>query len=170
MILDAKTQEKKIFIKEKGFKSDFIINKNKEKYHVDINLIEHIDDSSESDSNVDSDCADIENTNSEDDNLNLKMINDGQMLKNSKNKISISLSNKETNDQEKEISSNNIYLLNKLIKLKEHYNQLIEEKYQLTQEKEIKLKKIKEAKRRINKKNEYIETFLKTVNIFDYKH
>lgn len=170
--LDIKIKEKIDFKKEKGFKYDYQNIKNKENYHIDISLIEDIHGSSESDSNLDSDSDyDIEDTNSQGDNLNLKIINDNQILKNSNiKKISISLSNKETNDQEKEISSNNIYLFNKLYKLKDKYNKLIESNYELAQEKEIKLKKIHETKRRINKKNKYIEALIKTVNIFDNKH
>ena len=102
--------------------------------------------------------------------MNIKPINNKKALNNNKNKISISLSYKETNDQEKEISNKNVYLLHKLIKLKEYYNKLIEEKYQLAQEKELKEKKIAELTRRINKNNEYIEAWIKTLNIVDYNH
>ena len=172
LCLEIKNKKAVNFIKEKGFIFDFQNIKNKEKYHIDINLIEDINDSSESDSNIDSDYDNnnIENEDSQDDNLNSTTINNNQISKDNKNKLSISLSNKETNDQEKEISSNNIYLLNKLIKLKEKYNKLIEEKYKLTQEKELKEKKLNKAKIIINKKKEYIKTLIKTVNIIEYKH
>ena len=158
LTLNNKNQEKVNFINQKGFKCDFEIIKNKEKYHIDINLIEDINDSSESESESNIDSEDnyvIENTNSEDDNLHLKNINSNKKLK---NKISISSSSKETNDQDKEINNNNnIYLLNKLIKLKEQYNKLIEEKYELDQEKELKEKKINVAKKKLTRKKNILK-------------
>ena len=64
--------------------------------------------------------------------------------------MSLSSSEKETNDQEKEIKNNDNYILvNKLVGLKEKYNKLINEKYDLDYQKKILQKKISNIKNKI---------------------
>ena len=66
-------------------------------------------------------------------------------------KISISSSNKDTNDQDRDINNNNnINLVNKLAKLKEKYNKLSSEKFELENKKKLKEKKINEIIKTIN--------------------
>lgn len=166
--LKTKKQKLNDFIYEKGFKYEFQNIKKKEKYKLEMDLIEQYNYSSESDSIVDSEeeykLKKLFNKNNF---LNNKSINKNictshKNLKFSKKNqiISISLSNKETNDQEHTLSSNsnNLYLINKLVKLKEQYNKLTNEKFELEKEKELKWKRNKEAKKILNKKLKYYFT------------
>ena len=166
--LKAKKQKLNDFIYEKGFKYEFQNIKKKEKYKLEMDLIEQYNYSSESDSIIDSDEEyNLKNSFNKSNFLNNKSINNNictghKNLEFSKKKqiISISLSNKETNDQERSLSSNsnNLYLINKLVKLKEQYNKLVNEKFELEKEKELKWKRNKEAKKILNKKLKYYYT------------
>ena len=166
--LKAKKQKLNDFIYEKGFKYEFQNIKKKEKYKLEMDLIEQYNYSSESDSIIDSDEEyNLKNSFNKSNFLNNKSINSNictghKNLEFSKKKqiISISLSNKETNDQERSLSSNsnNLYLINKLVKLKEQYNKLVNEKFELEKEKELKWKRNKEAKKILNKKLKYYYT------------
>ena len=167
--LQVEKQKLNDFIYEKGFKYEFQNIKKKEKYNAEIDLIEQYNYSSESDSIIDSDEEYNQNNPfdkinfSNNENINKNMCKCHKNLEFSKknNKISMSISNKETNDQERSLSSNsyNFYLLNKLLKLKEQYNKLIKEKIELEKEKEFKWKRTKEAKKILNKKSKDYCTF-----------
>ena len=84
----------------------------------------------------------------------------------------MSLSDKETNDQEIS-SNNNTNLINKLVILKEQYNKLINEKYDLENEKICKEKKINEIRIKLNnmrhKRNNICMISQKT-NGFEYQN
>ena len=153
-VLEKRKKKVNNFINEKGFNCEFKNNKYEERYHMEIDLIEKFNNSSDSDSSIDSDCENnIENSNilkSKNMNKNYRF-NVRKYCKNLKNqKSSNSLSNKETSDQE--ICSNkNSNLINKLVKLKEQYNKLINEKYDLEKEKAFKKKKISEIRIKLNK-------------------
>jgi len=155
----------------------------KQRYNIEIDLIQENNNSSESDSDSDLD-SDLDSNYSNNNNLlynknektaNIIMIknkfaDNGEKFK----KISISSSWKETNDRDKEINNNNIlfknnnkYLLNKLVELKEKYNKLMIEKYELEKEKKLKEKKIYDVKYKFIKNNNF--NHLKTdFNFFVY--
>ena len=164
--IHLKNNEKKFndYIYKNGFKYEFQNIKCKEKYNFEISLIEKYNDSSESDSNIDSNDehnVDVNNSLYKNEIFNIKNINKNifKSQKNSEKSTkyqinSITLSNKETNDQERSLSSNsnNLYLINKLVKLKEKYNKLINEKFEIENEIILKKKDIKDAKTIFNNK------------------
>ncbi len=116
------------YIKEKGFNCDFINKRYKEKYDIEIELINEYDYSS--DSEYDSD----EEESKSKKNINfpdIKMINENKR-KNKKNAF-MSLSEKETcdHDKEKDLKNNdNLFLTNRLVELKEKYNKLMNERFE----------------------------------------
>ena len=145
-------------------------NRYKQRYNIEIDLIQDSNNSSESDSDSDSNSYDCNNNNKKLYNKNEKRSNIF-MIKNKFadnrikfKKISISSSEKETNDRDKEINynnnnnlvkNNNQYLLNKLVDLKEKYNKLMNEKYELEKEKNLKEKKINDIKYRFFKNSNF---------------
>ena len=151
-VCEKRKKEINNFILEKGFNCEFENNKYKERYHLEIDLIEKFNNSSDSDSNTDSD---YENNIEKSDilkNKNIKnnLFNKEKYCKYQKiQKSTMSLSDKETNDQEIS-SNNNTNLINKLVILKEQYNKLINEKYDLENEKIFKEKKINEIRIKLN--------------------
>lgn len=151
-VCEKRKKEINNFILEKGFNCEFENNKYKERYHLEIDLIEKFNNSSDSDSNTDSD---YENNIEKSDilkNKNIKnnLFNQEKYCKYQKiQKSTMSLSDKETNDQEIS-SNNNTNLINKLVILKEQYNKLINEKYDLENEKIFKEKKINEIRIKLN--------------------
>ena len=148
------------FINENGFIFKYENIKKKEKYNIKIDLMENINDSSESDSEEE-----------ESDALNIKEINKMTKILHKKINnfktpgISPSSSNKDTNDQEHEIIANNPNLIKILAELKEKYNKLISEKYDLDTQKIKKQKRNKEIKikiKEIKKISVFSERKLKT--------
>ena len=148
------------FINENGFIFKYENIKKKEKYNIKIDLMENINDSSESDSEEE-----------ESDALNIKEINKMTKILHKKINnfktpgISPSSSNKDTNDQEHEIIANNPNLIKILVELKEKYNKLISEKYDLDTQKIKKQKRNKEIKikiKEIKKISVFSERKLKT--------
>ena len=140
------------FIFEKGFNFTFENKKNREKYCNRIELISEVNYSSDSDSDIDEEESNNNiifinnniNKTTSDRSTNLKNI-----TKNNPNKkISGSSSEKETNDQEIK-NNDNLNLVNKLVEIKEKYNKLINERYDLDYQKNIIQKKIKNIKYKI---------------------
>ncbi len=140
------------FIFEKGFNFTFENKKNREKYCNRIELISEVNYSSDSDSDIDEKESNNNiifinnniNKTTSDRSTNLKNI-----TKNNPNKkISGSSSEKETNDQEIK-NNDNLNLVNKLVEIKEKYNKLINERYDLDYQKNIIQKKIKNIKYKI---------------------
>ena len=174
-VCEKRKKEINNFIIEKGFNCEFENNKYKERYHLEIDLIEKYNNSSDSDSNTDSD---YENNIEKSDilkNKNIKnnLFNKEKYCKYQKiQKSTMSLSDKETNDQEIS-SNNNTNLINKLVILKEQYNKLINEKYDLENEKIFKEKKINEIRIKLNnmrnKRNNICMISQKT-NGFEYQN
>ena len=174
-VCEKRKKEINNFILEKGFNCEFKNNKYKERYHLEIDLIEKYNNSSDSDSNTDSD---YENNIEKSDilkNKNIKnnLFNQEKYCKYQKiQKSTMSLSDKETNDQEIS-SNNNTNLINKLVILKEQYNKLINEKYDLENEKIFKEKKINEIRIKLNnmrnKRNNICMISQKT-NGFEYQN
>jgi len=154
---DLKNEKEELnkYIYEKGFNYKFQNNKNKEKYYFEIDLIEKENYSSDSDSNIDSDYDNQKSFFKDESSIKKGNIQE-QTSNNLKNylknkKISISSSNKDTNDQDRDINNNNnINLVNKLAKLKEKYNKLSSEKFELENKKKLKEKKINEILKMIN--------------------
>lgn len=140
------------FIFEKGFNFTFENKKNREKYCNRIELISEVNYSSDSDSDIDEEESNNNiifinnniNKTTSDRSTNLKNIT----KKNPNKKISGSSSEKETNDQEIK-NNDNLNLVNKLVEIKEKYNKLINERYDLDYQKNIIQKKIKNIKYKI---------------------
>ena len=148
------------YITEKGFNFVFHNNRDNEIYNINSELINEYEYSSDSEYEIDVEDSNnnilfinhniIKNnknneSNENNENSNLKINN---MIKNPNNKkISLSSSEKDTNDQEKDIKNNdNTILVNKLVEIKEKYNKLINEKYDLDYQLNLIKKKIKYAK------------------------
>ena len=122
------------YIYDKGFNCSFNNKRYSEKYNLEIDLIENYYFSSDSDSYIDEEESNKKlsffNNNINDlsyinnDNFNFK-----NKIKNKK--ISLSSSEKETNDQEKGNKKDYKHLVNKLVEIKEKYNKLINERYDL---------------------------------------
>ena len=145
------------YIYNKGFNCVFENKRYKERYNIEIELLSNYDYSSDSDYDNEEEESNNRisffNKNINENNVNnLKNnnIKKNNMLKTKKKKMSLSSSEKETNDQEKEIKNNDNYILvNKLVGLKEKYNKLINEKYDLDYQKKILQKKISNIKNKI---------------------
>ena len=146
------------YIYSKGFNYTFENKRYKERYHIDIELLNNYDNSSDSDYDTDEEESNnkitfFNNDIYENNFNNINILNSG--IKKYKKKISLSSSEKETSDQdkEKEIKNNdNINLVNKLVELKEKYNKLMNERYDLDYEKKEIQKKITNLKNIIGKK------------------
>jgi hypothetical protein len=117
------------YIKEKDFDCSLTNNRHKEEYNLQMELISEYGYSSDSDSD----------TEQEDFNSNNKDINNNDLkpiIKNKREKkmLSLPLSEKDTcdHDKEKEAKNNDtIMLTNKLVELKEKYNQLMNERIEI---------------------------------------
>ena len=139
------------YIYDKGFNCSFENIRHNEKYKVEIELISDYGCSSDSEYDID---EELSNNRISFIKKNSYYINDyinnspkiNNMVKNKK--ISLSSSEKETNDQEKEkeIKKDNFILEKKLVEMKEKYNKLINEKYDLDYQKNMLQKKIENAK------------------------
>ena len=126
------------FIYDKGFNYSFSNKRYKEKYNIKVELIDKYGFSSDSDSDYDE-----EESNNKI--VFMNIINKNIFNKDINKKISLSSSEKDTNDQEIKNNSNYL-LLNKLVDLKEKYNKLINEKYELDYQQNLIIKKIKNIK------------------------
>ena len=126
------------FINDKGFNYSFSNKRYKVKYNIKIELINNYGYSSDSDS----DSKEEESNNKID---FIHYLNKNKFDKLKIKKISLSSSEKDTNDQDIKNSSNYI-LLNKLVDLKQKYNKLINEKYELDYKKNAIIKNIKNIK------------------------
>ena len=144
------------YIYDKGFNCSFENIRYNEKYKVAIELISDYGYSSDSEYDIDEEQSinriSFVNKNSciINDNINNSpKINN--MIKNKK--ISLSSSEKETNDQEKEKENkkDNLFLEKKLVEIKEKYNKLINEKYDLEYQKNLLEKKIQKAKNKFGR-------------------
>ena len=161
------------YIYDKGFNCSFENVRYNEKYKVEIELISDYGYSSDSEYDIDE-----EQSNNRisfikkdsyiiNDNLNNSpKINN--MIKNKK--ISLSSSEKETNDQEKEKENkkDNFLLEKKLVAIKEKYNKLINERYDLDYQKNILQKKIESAKVKYGR-NIFSSSSLSNRSSKDYK-
>ena len=128
------------YIYDKGFNCSFPNKRYKEKYNIKVELIDNYGFSSDSDSDNDE-----EESNNKIDFMNMNLINKNIFDKDINKKISLSSSEKDTNDQD--IKNNGNYLLlNKMVELKEKYNKLINEKYELDYKKNKILKNIRNIK------------------------
>ena len=150
------------YISDKGFNYKFENKKHKERYNIEIELLNNYECSSDSDYDIDEEETNnkitflnnyiYENNVDNVNNINILNNNNNGIKKNKKRKVSLSSSEKDTNDQEKEIKNNdNIILVNKLVELKEKYNRLINEKYDLDYKKKQIQKKITNIKYTIEK-------------------
>ena len=145
------------YIYNKGFNFFFENKRYKEKYNIEIELLSNYDYSSDSDYDNEEEESNNRifffNKNINENNVNNLKNNNikiNNMIKTKKKKMSLSSSEKETNDQEKDIKNNDNYILvNKLVGLKEKYNKLINEKYDLDYQKKILQKKISNIKNKI---------------------
>ena len=142
------------YILDKGFNCSFENIRHNEKYKVEIELISDYGYSSDSEYDIDEEQSNniIPFINKNSYNINNYMNNSpkiNNMVKNKK--ISLSSSEKETNDQEKEIKKDNFLLEKKLVAIKEKYNKLINERYDLDYQKNIMKKKIANAKNKFGR-------------------
>lgn len=140
------------YINDKGFNCSFENIRHHEKYKVQIELINDYDYSSDSEYDIDEESNNnIPFINKNSYNINDYVDNNIKLNNINKNKkISSSSSEKETNDQEKENKKDNFILEKKLVEVKEKYNKLINERYDLDYQKNLLEKKIDNAKFRRN--------------------
>ena len=132
------------FIYDKGFDFTFENKKNNEKFYNKIELINSYNYSSDSDSDIE------EESNNKILFIN-KITNKNNLIKfNPNKKISVSSSEKETNDPDIK-NNDNLILVNKLVEIKEKYNKLINERYDLDYKKNLIQKKIKNIKYKIGR-------------------
>ena len=134
------------YINDKGFNCSFENKRYNEKYNLEIELISDYGFSSDSEYDIDEEESNnkiifLNNNIYKDKNNGLTANN---KIKN--NKISLSSSEKETNDQEKETKKDNIILERKLVEIKEKYNKLINERFDLDYQQTIIEKKITNIK------------------------
>ena len=160
-LVNIKNQKKDKFIADQEFNC-FIKNKKyKKRYNLEIDLLDQINNSSESESesdesesinDLDSDCKIEQSINKNKNLIDGNETNKEFECKVKKNKkVSITSSEKETNDGDNDINTNknndsfinnNLSLINKLVEIKERYNKLMNEKYELEKEKMPKKQKI----------------------------
>ena len=158
-------KEYKDFIKKNELKFKFNNSRHCHQYAIEIEPINNYNDSSSSDSE-DSEESDSNEPkyllNKNSDKSNSDSFNSTKIMKKKKNS---DLSDKETSyksnldpdgNKKNKINNNinntqNEDLINELVKIKEKYNQLIQEKYELDNKKKIKYQKILEIKSRIKK-------------------
>jgi hypothetical protein len=159
-LVNIKNQKKDKYIADQEFNCFIKNNKYKKRYNLEIDLLDQINNSSESESDesdesdsiidLDSDCNIEQSINKNKNLIDGNKISKEFECKIKKNKkISITSSEKETNDGDNDINNknnslknNNISLINKLVEIKERYNKLMNEKYELEKEKIPKKQKI----------------------------
>ena len=148
------------YINVKGFNFAFENKRYKERYNIEIELLSNYEYSSDSEYELDEEESNnrmlfLNHINKNNLN-NINILNNNNkinnVIKTNKKKISLSSSEKDTNDQEKETKNNdNLMLVNKLVVLKEKYNKLMNEKYDLDYKKKTLQKKIINLKYSIGK-------------------
>lgn len=142
----------KKYISDNGFSCTFSNKRNQEKYNIEIELITDYNYSSDSESESSDEETNTQNNMDKDSNMNLELLANNKYLNTLDNKIFMSTSEKETNDQEIKINENinnnkiNLNLVNKLVEMKEKYNKLINERYDLEYKKNKLMKKIEITK------------------------
>ena len=142
----------KKYISDNGFSCTFTNKRHQEKYNIEIELITDYNYSSDSESESSDEETNTQNNLDKDSNKNNDFFLKFNHLDTLDNKIFIPTSEKETNDQEIKIdenisdNKNNLILVNKLVEMKEKYNKLINERYDLEYKKNIILKKIEKTK------------------------
>ena len=150
------------YINVKGFNFEFENKRYKERYNIDIELLSNYEYSSDSDYEIDEEESNnkisfLNHINSNNfNNINILKNNNkiNNAIKTNKKKVSLSSSEKDTNDQEKEKetkNNDNTFLVNKLVDLKEKYNKLMNERYDLDYKKKAIQKKITNLKNTIGK-------------------
>jgi hypothetical protein len=113
------------YIKDKEFNCVLSNKRYKEKYDIKIELIDEYEFSSDSESDIDE-----EESNKDINYPNIKIVNEN---KHKKKNIFMSLSEKETcdHDKEKDVKNyDNLFLINKLVEIKEKYNKLMNERFE----------------------------------------
>ena len=170
-----KERKKKYFKKFNDYMNDKALmfeipnNRCQERYNIEIELRSDYSYSSESEHGVDTDDIDEKDADLANNRMSFTEKNNNKEKndvnkKNTIKQISLSSSEKDTNDQEKEIkNNNNLILLNKLIEIKERYNKLIYEKYELDYQKKKREKKITQMKSKIDT-NSYFSSLLSFKN------
>ena len=150
------------YINVKGFNFAFENKRYKERYNINIELLSNYEYSSDSDYEIDEEESNnniffLNQINGNNFN-NINILNNNNKINNAiktnKKKVSLSSSEKDTNDQEKEKetkNNDNIFLINKLVELKEKYNKLMNERYDLDYKKKTLQKKITNLKNTIGK-------------------
>lgn len=160
------------YIKDKGFDCTFDNKRYKEKYNIEIELINEYGYSSDSEYDTEEEESKNNINYVSNDNLNFIINNEINVLNKNlqKKKISLSSSEKETNDQEKEKekeketkSNDTLILINKLVELKEKYNKLMNERFEYDAQKNSLKKKITKAKDKIGR-NAYSSSSLSIKN------
>ncbi len=174
--VNKKNEKKEKIIAEQEFNCFIENNKYKHRYDLEIDLIDQINCSSESESESDESDSinDLDlDFNAEQSTKNKEMLNDENINVNNNEfvrkvkineKVSITSSEKDTNEGDNEtntnlnlnlnnnnnsdsFNTNNKSLINKLVEIKEKYNKLMNEKYELEKEKNTKKNKVKKLKR-----------------------
>ena len=142
------------YVYDKGFNCSFQNKRYNEKYKLEIELIDEYCYSSDSEYDIDEEESNnkISFINNNINDLSYIQINNYNINNKIKNKkISLSSSEKETNDQEKENKKDYTFLVNKLVEIKEKYNKLINERYDLDYKKNSIQKKITNIKYQIGR-------------------
>lgn len=139
------------YIYDNGFNYSFGNKRYNEKYNFEMELISDYEYSSDSESDIEEEESNNDvvfvNNNVNTDKNNSSIISN--KIKNKK--ISLSSSEKETNDQEKETKKDNIILEKRLVEIKEKYNRLINERFDLDYKKNIIEKNITNIKYKIGR-------------------
>ena len=140
------------YINDKGLNCTFENRRKNLKYSIQIELITDYAYSSDSDLDEEEGTQNLNKRNTDCTQKNIIMkVNTGNTLSalnnqiNYKKNCTLSSSEKETNDQEKDTKSSNTNLVNKLVEIKEKYNQLINERYDLDFKKSLLEKKLQMA-------------------------
>ena len=133
------------YVNDKGFNCSFKNKRYNEKYNLEIELIDGYCYSSDSEYDIEEEESNNQISfisNNINDLSYIKINNYNSNNKVKKNKLSLSSSEKETNYQEKENKKDYAILLNKLVEIKEKYNKLINERYDLDYQKNSLQKKL----------------------------
>lgn len=142
----------KKYISDNGFSCTFTNKRNQEKYNIEIELITDYNYSSDSESESSDEESNAQNNMDKDSNKNNDLLKNYKYLNTLDNKVFMTTSENETNDQEIKINENidnnksNLILVNKLVEMKEKYNKLINERYDLEYKKSKLMKKIENSK------------------------
>ena len=149
----------KKYISDNGFSCTFTNKRHQEKYNIEIELITDYNYSSDSESESSDEETNTQNNLDKDSNKNNDLFLKLDYLNTLDNKIFIPTSEKETNDQEIKIdekindNKNNFILVNKLVEMKEKYNKLINERFDLEYKKNILEKKIENKNIKSERRN-----------------